>query len=182
VFLGRVLCLLVLSSAAIAQSPEALKYAPRQMLLVDPTPGTEAVLPMVFITDGQQRLEFVPTSRVKDSMAKGGQPIRLGDLLSVLSGATDTINKLQAENARLQAENDKLWKLAMKDAPKQEPPTVIVQQPAPQQPSPLERYMLLRSLLPPTQPYRLPQPVNPNANQLHCTSTTMGTTTNTDCH
>jgi hypothetical protein len=153
-------------------------------LLVSPELGNEGIVPMLFSTDGQGRLEFVPTSQIKDSLAKGGQPIRLGDLLSVLGGATETINKLQAENARLQAENDKLWKVAMKDAPRQQPPTVIIQQPAPQNPSSSERYMLLRSLLAPTHPYQLPPPVNPNANriQTNCTTRTLGDTSTTDCH
>jgi hypothetical protein len=134
---------------------------------------------MMFTVNGQQHLEFVLASQIKESMDKGGQPIRLGDVLSALGEATETIN-------RLQAENDKLWKVAMKDAPKQEPPTVVVQQPAPapQKPSPLDRYMLLRSLLTPTQPYQLPPPVNPNANRLktNCTARTVGGTTYTDCN
>ena len=84
---------------------------------------------------------------------------------------------------RLTAENDKLWKVAMKDAPREEPPTVVVQQAPPQKPSPLERYMLLRSLLPPAQPYQLPTPVNPNANRLrtNCVTTTLATST-TNCN
>jgi hypothetical protein len=138
---------------------------------------------MLVSTDGQRRLEFVPTSQIKDSIAKGGQPIRLGDLLSVLTGATETINRLQAENARLQAENEKLWKVAMKDAPQPPQPTVVVQQAPPQQ-SPLERYLLLRSLLPTVQPYRLPQPINPNANRLqtNCVTTHLGDTSTTNCN
>lgn len=183
--LGRILsCVLLISGAAIAQSPEALKYAPRTIMLVSAESGTEGIVPMVFFTDGKQRLEYVPTSQIKDSLEKGGRPIRLGDLLSVLGEATESINKLQAENARLQTENDKLWKVAMKDVPKQEPPTVIVQQPAPQQPNALERYVLLRSLLPPAQPYQLPMPVNPNVNrfQTNCTTTRMGTVATTKCN
>jgi hypothetical protein len=169
-------CVLFLSSMAIAQSPDAIKYAPRPILLLSGENNVEAVMPMVFIANGQQHLEFVPATQIKESMEKGGQPIRLGDVLSALSEATETIN-------RLQGENDKLWKVAMKDAPKQQPPTVVVQQAAPQ-PSPFEKYMLLRSLLPPTQPYQLPPPVNPNANRLktNCTAQTVGNTTYTDCH
>ena len=97
-------------------------------------------MPLVFTENGQQHLEFVPSSQIKEAIAnRGGQPIRFGDLLSALQEATETIN-------RLQAENDKLWKVAMKDAPNQQPPTVIVQPAAPQKPDPLERYLLLRSL------------------------------------
>jgi hypothetical protein len=180
--LGRIsLCVLLLSSIAIAQSPEALKYAPRTIVLVSPELGAEGIVMMLLTTDGQQRLEFVPTSQIKDAQAKGGQPIRLGDVLSLLGGNTETINELKAENARLQAENDKLWKVAMKDAPRQQQPTVVVQQPVPQQPSPLERYMLLRSLLPQAQPYQLPMPVNPNRQQTNCTTRTVGNTSYTDC-
>jgi hypothetical protein len=185
VFLSRILwCVLLLSSIAIAQSPDALKFAPRPILLVSAETGVEAVMPMVLTLDGVQHLEFVPASRIKEFMDHGGQPIRLGDVLSALGEATQTINKLQAENSGLQSENEKLWKVAMKDTPEtQRPPTIVVQQPAPQQPSPLERYMLLRSLLAPAQPYQLPQPVNPNANRLkaNCTSRPVGDTTYTDC-
>lgn len=78
-------------------------------------------MPMVFTENGQQHLEFIAASKIKESMEKGGKPIRLGDVLAALNAATEKINQLQAEN-------DKLWKLAMKDAPKSE--TVIVQQPA----------------------------------------------------
>jgi hypothetical protein len=105
---------------------------------------------MVFITDGKQHLEFVPISQIKENLEKGGQPIRLGDVLAALEDANRTINQLQAEN-------EKLWKVAMKDAPPQPPTTVIVQQPVPQleQPSQqsiaLQKYMLLRSMLPQTQ-------------------------------
>ena len=182
------LVLLTISNLACAQSPDAVKYAPWQLLLVTSELGTEAVLPMVFTTDGQQRLEFVPVSQIKQSVEKGGQPIRLGDVLSALSGATESINKLQQENARLQAENEKLWKVAMKDAPAQPPPTVVVQQSAPPRPSPFEKYLLLRSLVQPVQPYRLPAPVqpipmtNPNRLQTNCMSQTIGGLTSTDCH
>ena len=103
-------CVLSLSSVTFAQNPDAVKYAPRQILLVSPETGSEAVLPMVFTADGQQRLDFVPVSQVKESLEKGGQPIRLADLLALLSQQAETIN-------RLQAENDKLWKVAMKDGP-----------------------------------------------------------------
>jgi hypothetical protein len=119
--------LLLCCLPAYTQSPDAIKYAPRQLLLVDPTPGTEAVLPMLFITDGTQHLEFVPVHQVKESLDKGGRPVTLADILSVLGVATEKVNQLQAEN-------DRLWKVAMKDAPKSE--TVIVQQPL--QPVPSE--------------------------------------------
>jgi hypothetical protein len=167
-------CVLSLSSVTFAQNPDAVKYAPRQILLVSPETGSEAVLPMVFTADGQQRLDFVPVSQVKESLEKGGQPIRLADLLALLSQQAETIN-------RLQAENDKLWKVAMKDGPSQQPPTVVVQQPSSQEPSRLERYMLLRSLLPSTQPYQLPPP---NANRLKTTCATrmVGNTSYTDCN
>jgi hypothetical protein len=136
---------LVCCLPSYGQNPDALKYAPRPILLLSGDNGAEAVMPMVFTVNGQQHLEFVPSSQIKDSMEKGGQPIRLGDVLAALVDATKTINQLQAEN-------EKLWKVAMKDAPQQPPtpPTVIVQQP-PQAPSPLEKYMLLRSMLPQTQ-------------------------------
>ena len=183
--LGRILwCVLLLPNIVTAQSPEAMKYAPRPILLMDPQPNGVGVMPMAFTADGQRHLEFIPIPQIKESMDKGGQPIRLGDVLAALVEATETINRLQAENNRLQAENDKLWKVAMKDSPQQPPPTVVIQQPVPQQPSPLERYMLLRSFLPQVQPYRLPMPVNPNANRLqtNCTTQTNGTTSYTDCH
>jgi regulator of replication initiation timing len=174
--------LLLISSSAVAQSPEALKYAPRPILLMG-NAGEEGVMPMLLTIDGVQHLEFVPISRIKEFVEHGGMPIRLGDVLSALGEATQNINRLQEDNARLQAENEKLWKVAMKDAPRPQSPAVIVQ-PAPAQPSPLEKYMLLRSLLPTPQPYQLPMPVNPNANRLKttCTSNAMGNTTVTDCH
>ncbi len=183
--LGQILCCaLLLSGMAIAQSPDAVKYAPRPILLLSAENNVDAVMPMLITVDGVQQLQFVPSSRIKEFMDHGAQPIRLGDVLSALGEATETINKLQGENNRLQAENEKLWKVAMKDSPNQQPPTVVVQQPAPRRPSPLEQYMLLRTLLPPSQPYQLPMPVNPNANRLktNCTAQTSGNTTYTDCH
>lgn len=163
---------------------DAVKYAPRPLLLLSGENNVEAVMPMVFTANGQQHLEFVPASKIRESIVKGGQPIRLGDVLSVLGDATETINRLQVENNRLQAENEKLWKVATKDAPREQPPTIVVQQPAPPQPSLLERYMLLRSLFPQPQPYRLPMPVNPNANRLqtNCTTRVVGDTRYMDCH
>lgn len=176
--------LLVISATAVAQSPEALKYAPRPLLLMGNNATEEGVMPMLLTTDGVQHLEFVPISRIKEFVDHGGMPIRLGDVLSALGEATQNINKLQEDNARLQAENEKLWKVAMKETPRPQPPTVVVRQLSPAQPSPLEKYMLLRSLLQPSQPYQLPMPLNPNANRLktNCTSNAVGTTTYTDCH
>jgi hypothetical protein len=140
-------------------------------------------MPMVMTINGQSQLQFVPASRIKEFMDHGAQPIHLGDVLSALGEATETINRLTAENERL-------WKVAMKDAPPQQPTTVVVQQPAPQRPSALEKYLLLRSLLPAQpQPYRpvqiQPYPViNPNANRLQtdCTSQNLAGTTYTNCH
>jgi hypothetical protein len=168
----------------LAQSPDALKFAPRPILLVRAEKDVEAVMPMLLTVDRQPQLQFVPASSIKEFIDRGGQPIRLGDVLSALGEATETINRLQAETARLQAENDKLWKVAIKDAPRQQPATVVVQQSAPQGPSPLEKYMLLRSLVQAPKPYQLPAPVNPNTNRLrtNCTTRNVGDTSYTDCH
>lgn len=117
----KALVLLLCCLPAVAQSPEAIKYAPRQVLLVDPTPGTESVLPMVFTIDGKQQIQFVPVHDVKESLGKGGRPVTLADILTALGAATEKVSQLQAEN-------DKLWKVAMKDAPR--PETVVVQLPA----------------------------------------------------
>lgn len=153
------ICLILSALPALAQSPEAMKYAPRAILLLSGQSGVEGVMPMVFTVNGQSHIEWIAGSNIKESMDKGGQPIRLGDVLSALNDATQMIAKLQAQNAALQTENDKLWKVAMKDSPDIQPPTVVVQQPQqpiPQQPSRLEQYMLLRSLLPsPTQTQNL---------------------------
>jgi regulator of replication initiation timing len=175
--------LLIISANAFAQSPEALKYAPRPILLMSGNATEEGVMPMLLTTDGVQHLEFVPISRIKEFAEHGGLPIRLGDVLSALGEATQNISKLQEDNARLQAENERLWKVAMKDAPRPQAPTVVVQQAPPAQPSPLEKYMLLRSLIPAAQPYQLPMPVNPNANRVKttCTSNAIGNTTVTNC-
>jgi hypothetical protein len=120
----NLILLLLCCLPAFSQNPDAIKYAPRQVLLVDPTPGTQAVLPMLFVTDGQQHLEFIPVNQIKESIDKGGRPVTFADILSILGAATEKVNQLQAEN-------DRLWKVAMKDAPK--PDTVIVQQSGPSQ-------------------------------------------------
>jgi hypothetical protein len=118
----------------------ALQYAPRAVLLLSGEKNVAAVMPMEFTTNGQQHLEFVPASQIKISMQKGGKPILLGDVLSALGDATQTINQLQAQVAALKAENEKLWKVAIKNNPSQPPPTIVVQQPPPQThlPSPAE--------------------------------------------
>jgi len=123
--LALIACLLCAS--CVEQSPEAAKYADRPVMLVDHTPGTEGVVIWLFNEGGQEHLEFVPTSKTKEAADRGGKPITLGYVLSALGAATDKINQLQAEN-------DRLWKLAMKDAPK--PTTVVVQQPTAPQPDP----------------------------------------------
>lgn len=192
--------LLLLSTAAFAtaQNPDVAKYASRQILLVSPTLGTEGILPVLVPTDGQQRLEFIPTSQIKEVMAKGAQPIRLGDIISLLGASTETINKLQAENKKLQDENDRLWKIAMKDAPR--PQTIVIQPPTQTGPSPadiaaqqqaeanarrqqaLQVLMMMQSNRP--QPYQLPMPVNPNAGRMrtNCTSSRLGNSTYTNCN
>jgi hypothetical protein len=180
--------LLLCCLPAVAQSPESLKYAPLPILLVNPEPGGEGVMPMVFLIEGKQTLVYVKTSQIKEAQGNGGQPVRLGDVVSILKGATETINKLQAENVRLQAENERLWKVAMKDAPQPQAPTVVVQA-VPQQPSALERYALLRSMLPAPQPYQLPMPqpmrtFNPATNRLqtNCISSKVNGSTFTNCY
>lgn len=135
-----ILCMLGGAYYSRAQSADALKYAPRAILLLSGQHGIEAVMPMEFTVNGQQHLEFIPSSQIKDAMmVRHGKPIFLGDILSALGEATQTINKLQADNAALKAENEKLWKVAMKNNPSQPPPTVVVQQPpSPPQPSPAQ--------------------------------------------
>lgn len=167
--------------AVTAQSPEASKYAQHQILLVNPASGTEAVLPMVITVDGAQQLQFVPVSRTKEFLDHGAKPIVLADLLLALSQATEKINQLQAEN-------EKLWKVAMKDD--QKPQTVAAQQQPVQQDNRLQRYLLLRSLLPSApQPYQIPKPVqpvviNPNANRLqtNCIATRVGDSSFMNCN
>jgi hypothetical protein len=101
---GRILlCLILCSGLAAAQSPEAMKYAPRAIALLSGQSGVENVMPLVFTENGQQYLEFVPSSGIKEAFARGGKPILFGDLLTVLKEATDKIDQLQAEN-------DRLWK------------------------------------------------------------------------
>ena len=56
VFLSLCLVYCLLSHG---QSPDALKYAPRPILLLSGD-GVEELMPMVFTVNGQQHLEFVP--------------------------------------------------------------------------------------------------------------------------
>jgi hypothetical protein len=160
----------------------SLQYAPRAILLLSPEKDVEAVMPILMTINGQPQLQYVPVSRIKEFMDHGGLPIRLGDVLSALGEATQTISKLQADNVTLQAENDNLWKVAMKDAPRPQPQTVVVQQP---QPSALEKYMLLRALLPPPAPAYHPIQIQPPQNprlQTNCTTTYSAGTAYTNCH
>jgi hypothetical protein len=176
-----------------AQSPEVAKYATRSLMLVDAAPGTEAVIPMVRTAPGlPPELQFVPVSQLKEYMARGAQPLTLADVVAALNEASQKI-------AQLQAENDKLWKVAMKDSPK--PPTVVVQQPPTQGPSEAQlaaqrqaeasarRQQVLQTLLMMqnanrVQPYRLPPP--PVLTSPHmgtsCTSTRIGDTVQTNCN
>jgi len=180
--------LLLCCLPAYTQSPDAIKYAPRQILLIDPTPGTEGVAPMMFLVDGKTHLEFVPIHNVREALERGGHPIVLADITSALGEATEKINQLQAEN-------DKLWRVAMKDSQ-----TVVVQQSpsaqdqlAAQQAAAaeaanakrqraLQMWMVLNSNRP--QPYQLPMPTNPNANRVQTTCTTykLGDMTHTSCN
>jgi len=145
---------------------------------------------MMFLADGQQRLEFIPVHQIKESIDKGGRPVTLADIISILGAATEKVSQLQAEN-------DRLWKVAMKDAPK--PNTVIVQQPNQTEPSPfeiapqqqaeasarrqqaLQAWMMMQNR---NQPYQLPMPVNPNANRLHtnCIANAVGNSIYTNCN
>jgi ABC-type nitrate/sulfonate/bicarbonate transport system substrate-binding protein len=146
---------------------------------------------MMFVVDGKQHLEFVPTHDIKASMERGGHPVSLADILAALGEATEKINQLQAEN-------DRLWKIAMKD-----PSTVVVQQQTPAKVGPtqaqiaaqqkaeayarrqqtLQMWLMLQGANH-SQPYQLPTPVNPNANRLQTTCTTyrLGDMTHTNCN
>lgn len=147
------LCVVCSAFPAFAQSAEAMKYAPRPVALVS-NDQTEGVMLIMFTVNGLPHLEFIPASKIAQAVKDGGQPVRYGDVLSVLGQAAQTIQQLQAENAELKAENQKLWKVALKNNPQQlaPPAPVVIQQPVPPPPSRLERYMLLRGLLPQTQP------------------------------
>ena len=184
----RILAVLLLCIPLCAQNPDAAKYAPRAVLLLDATPGVEAVMPMVFSENGQQHLEFIPASKIKESMDKGGKPIRMGDVTAALNEATQRINQLQAEN-------DKLWKVAMKSE------SIVIQPAPPPRPTQaeiaaqqqaevnarrqrmLQTWMMLQGMNRPTQPYQLPVPVNPNASRLQtdCTTYRLGDMTHTEC-
>lgn len=127
----KVLALLLLCCLpAVAQNTDAAKYASRPLVLAGV--GDE-IRPVVFTLDGQSHLEFVPDANVKAAILAGGKPVVFGDVLSLLNANIQAINKLQAENAQLKSENDKLWKVAMKDAP--HPETVVIQQPVQSGPS-----------------------------------------------
>lgn len=126
----RYLALVLLAALPVStQITDEAKYSPRAILLIDAAPGVESVMPLVFTENGQSHIEYVPASKIKVSIDKGGKPIRLGDVLSLLGQENEKIS-------RLQAENDKLWQVVTKAAPSA-PQTVIVQQsaPAPLQPS-----------------------------------------------
>lgn len=114
------------SEPAITQKPE--DYAPRALLLIDARPGTEAVMPMIFTEGGKQQIEFIAGSKIKESMDKGGRPIRLGDVLVLLGQQTQKITQLQEENA-------KLWQAVTNGNPRTQ--TVVVQ-PVQTGPSPEE--------------------------------------------
>jgi hypothetical protein len=162
---SRVLfCVLPLSVVAAAQSPEVQQYAPRAIMLVSAQAGVEAVAPMIVTDNGAQRLEFVPVSQTKDALEHGAQPVRLADVLGLLIQQSQTI-------AQLQTENDRLWKVAMKDSPSQ-PATVVVQQPTPPPVDPETqraalRQQLILSLLG-MQNANRPQTVNMNVNVTDC--------------
>lgn len=149
--------------------------------------GKDFVIPLEFTVNGQERIHIISPDQIAEYQQKGGKFISLAELLSVINQQIQTINKLQGENASLHELNEKLWKVAMKDTPgAANPPTVVVQQPIQQQPSALEKYMLLRAMFPPAKPYQLPPPVNPNANQIqlqtNCTTLHSGNAAYTNCH
>ncbi|HEY5329273.1 MAG TPA: hypothetical protein VIJ79_05255 [Acidobacteriaceae bacterium] len=187
----KALVLFLLCLPLYAQSPDAVKYAPRAVLLLSGVKGEEGVMPMSFTENGQTRWEYVPASKIQESISKGGRPLHMGEVLAALNEATQRINQLQAEN-------DKLWKVAMKSD------SVVVQSVTPSGPSQAEiaaqqqaqeqaqanarRALALQMLLgmrqSQPQPYQLPMPVNPNANRLQTTCTTyrLGELSHTVCN
>lgn len=177
--------LLACCLSAVAQDADAIKYAPRQILLVDPTPGVDPVLPMIFTVDGQQQLKYVPASEIKAATEKGAQPITLGALLALLGQNAQQISQLKAENERL-------WKVAMKDKPE----TVVVQQPSgptadqlaaqQQAQANANRQQMLLMLLGRSMSYQPPAPITPYViparQPVNCTSNRVGDSTFTNCN
>jgi len=119
------LLILLCATPLCAQNPDAAKYSPRAVVLIDATPGVESVMPMVFIENGQSRIEYIPASKIKESIENGGKPIRLGDILALLGQQNQKIDQLQAENA-------KLWQAVTNGTPRTQ--TVFVQQAPPAPP------------------------------------------------
>ena len=174
---------LLLATPAAAQSPDAAKYAPRPILLLDATPGVEAVMPMVFSADGQQHLEFIEATHIKEAMDKGGLPIRLGDVMSALADGADQVSKLKSEN-------DKLWQVAMKstsvtvEAPPQQSgptPEQIAAQEREQRRNTVLMMMLGNSLRRPSAPYVIPDPAA-NRMRTSCTTSRLGDMLHTSCN
>ena len=173
------------TTAAHQEEPNYMQY---RIALVS-NDGHELGMSMKYTENGQEHVEFVAVSQIEEATKKGDKFIPLGELVRPLIRQAEIINKLQAEKAALQTENEKLWKISMKDQPGMPPPTVVVQQPTPQQPSPMERYLMIQSFLSQGQsyhPYQLPLPtpmkVYPARLGTNCTTSKVGNTMYTDCN
>ena len=174
-----------LQPASTDVPPQPANYANYSLMLINPVPNGGAV---VLMHDTKNQLEFVPTNSIRQALDMGFVAVRAAEL-------DELIGALREENARLTAENLRFEtnRPAQVSAPAAPPVTpsyqsmVEAQQRAEREARRqrlIQAWMGLQRMNQPVQPYRIPMPVNPNANRLqtNCTTTQFGNTSTTNCN
>jgi hypothetical protein len=178
------LAILLISTAVFSQQAptqqqvpnEVQNYAPYNIALLPTAPGGEIVLPFM-TTDN--KLAFFPLSEVQQASKEKrllGRLISYGELIAL-------IGELQIEVNHLKQENEKLWAVVGKSSTPVVQPTETPRR----KDDDLMKYLLLRQLLRPQQPYQIPMPTPPTPltppnKGVNCTTTYIGSTAYTNCN
>lgn len=85
-----------------ASTPQPANYANYSIMLVNPVPGSGAVVLMHTPNNG---LEFVPVNNTKEALSAGYVAVRAAELGEFISALKEENTRLAAENTRLQSQS-----------------------------------------------------------------------------
>jgi hypothetical protein len=171
--------------ATPAQTPQPPSYANYSIMLMSPVSGAGAV---VLMHNAKNGLEFVDATKIQAALTSGYVPVRAAEITESIGYLRAEIERLTAENARLQGQQPRqasapgpsLLSPEEQDARRR---AQAASEQVTRRQQLIQAFLMMQNANRP-QPYQLPMPVNPNANRLqtNCTTSTIGNVATTNCN